>query len=828
MKLFRYLSLIIFLIFSGPILAQDSALIRQDFETDFTIQSDPLEFLPGWRGNDVRTGSSRIFQANGVGLGGSRALAVQPISTFSGVIQVKLDPRNFEDARVRFFARSGRNGTGNRPAEVRYAWGQEGVFASEQTLGDFANEDQDYRLFELEIPENLQGAEITLRLTVRQGSGAGTSARWFLDDFAYGTFIQDVTAPSLVNLRGFGSRTLELLFSEAIDPVFSQLPLAYLMDGENPEVSRLQADSLVYLDFGTELVDSRSYELQIRQIPDLSGNFLQDTVLNFTFFDPTAVPRKGLVINELMPAPKADLDLPNVEYLELFHTGDRAFRLDSLIFATDSRSAVLPEIWLDPGEYVLLVPAAQASEFSRFGRVVPVANWPTLLNSGTRLRLLYRGFEIDALSYASASWGSAELAAGGYSLELPNPFLTCEQSANLRPSVAPLRGTPGQENSVLDLRPDEDSPTLLQAFFSDSSILKFSFDEQIFPDLAPESLRLGSFAEVDSAWVVGKEVLFRFAFPLQENQVVQVLKLEVFDCSGNPFSGPFPLSVVLPRPAKAEDVQLNELLFNPITGDPKFVELANRSEDYLDLKGWQLANRNELGEADDIEQVGSLILPPGAFVAITTDTLKLKARYPRSANGFFFQLRSLPSYPISGGTVILLDTEGQEVEFFDYDEDLHHPLLRDPKGVSLERISAAQSSSQSQNWQSASASQDFATPGRKNSQSFEQNPGVEMIQIDPEVFDPEGANGQTFTRISYQLNSGAWVGSFRIYDLGGRLIQSLAENSVLGSSGGFIWTGTDQSGKRVKMGYYVLLVELFDPNGQTQSVKKTIVVGSRL
>jgi hypothetical protein len=42
------------------------------------------------------------------------------------------------------------------------------------------------------------------------------------------------------------------------------------------------------------------------------------------------------------------------------------------------------------------------------------------------------------------------------------------------------------------------------------------------------------------------------------------------------------------------------------------------------------------------------------------------------------------------------------------------------------------------------------------------------------------------------------------------------------------WTGTDSSGKLVRAGYYILVVELFDPNGEVKAIKKTIVVATRL
>ena len=52
----------------------------------------------------------------------------------------------------------------------------------------------------------------------------------------------------------------------------------------------------------------------------------------------------------------------------------------------------------------------------------------------------------------------------------------------------------------------------------------------------------------------------------------------------------------------------------------------------------------------------------------------------------------------------------------------------------------------------------------------------------------------------------------------------IVQNQILGTEGLFTWDGTDYYGGRVRPGYYVLLAEFFDLNGNTLVIKKTIVV----
>jgi hypothetical protein len=224
----------------------------------------------------------------------------------------------------------------------------------------------------------------------------------------------------------------------------------------------------------------------------------------------------------------------------------------------------------------------------------------------------------------------------------------------------------------------------------------------------------------------------------------------------------------------------------------------------------------------------SLVIGAGEYLAITTDTLRLRSAYPQSSGGKFHQISSLPSYPISFGTVVLLDAQGEEVERFAYQENLHHPLIRDVKGVSLERLSIETASSVASNWHSTSSVEEWATPGRENSQVLSSKFEEELIQIDPDVFDPEGSSGQSFATIRYELDQAGWIGSFRIYNLSGQIVHVLAENEILGAKGFFNWTGTDDRGVKARAGYYVLLVELYDLSGAVKYIRKTLVVATRL
>ncbi len=380
----------------------------------------------------------------------------------------------------------------------------------------------------------------------------------------------------------------------------------------------------------------------------------------------------------------------------------------------------------------------------------------------------------------------------------------------------------------MDLSQDNVAPEFISWRFISPAQLELSFSETINPDFSIENFTFHPEVQIDN--IISDRSKIILGLDLVENLEYQLSIERLRDCFGNGIQSSESVRIVLPSQAKIGDLVINELLFNPRTGDPKFVELQNLTDKYLEIGSWKLGNLNASGEIDQIRLFSNagLVIPPAGYLAITTDSERLKLAYPRSFSGSFHGISTLPGYPVSGGTVVLLNETDQIVEVFAYDEDLHHPLLRDPKGVSLERISVASPSNISSNWHSASGIEEYATPGRKNSQVISAEFEGEMIHIDPEVFDPEGSIGNTFTTISYQLDQAGWVGSFRVYNLAGQLMFPLAQNEILGADGFFTWTGTDSLGGKVRPGYYVLVVELYDLSGVVKIVRKTIVIASKL
>ena len=170
---------------------------------------------------------------------------------------------------------------------------------------------------------------------------------------------------------------------------------------------------------------------------------------------------------------------------------------------------------------------------------------------------------------------------------------------------------------------------------------------------------------------------------------------------------------------------------------------------------------------------------------------------------------------------------GKIIDRFAYQSDLHSSLLDNVDGVSLERISYDAPTQSKDNWTSAASTVGFATPGYVNSQRFDTPIISGLLEIQPKVFVPDGSvtTMQSFTTINYQFDKGGQFANVMIYDQSGRPIKELANGASLANNGFFRWDGTNSSGSVVRLGYYLVVFEVYDGKGHNEVMKETVVVG---
>jgi hypothetical protein len=191
-------------------------------------------------------------------------------------------------------------------------------------------------------------------------------------------------------------------------------------------------------------------------------------------------------------------------------------------------------------------------------------------------------------------------------------------------------------------------------------------------------------------------------------------------------------------------------------------------------------------------------------------------------------MATLPSYPIAAGAVVLINDRDEVVQIFEYAEDFHFPLLKETKGVSLERISWVDKVNDKNKWHSASASAGYATPGFMNSQFRKYEEGAAQFEVEPKVFSPNQSGIDDFTSIRYQFDAPGNVATIGIFDAAGRKVKDLLQNATLSTQDAIQWDGTDNHHQKVKMGYYLIYIEVFNLKGERQIFKEKVVVAGRI
>ncbi|PRY86321.1 lamin tail-like protein [Mongoliibacter ruber] len=689
--------------------------------------------------------------------------------------------------------------------------------------------------FKVSLPDSLmlklytdapldEGINYTLNIPHRK-SGRGL----FLPGSSQ-AFVYDITPPDLIEVILLNESTLLLIFSEKIDPIFASILNNYAIEGTNPSQVVIRGHQII-LSWNSNFQTELNYVLEINKISDLNGNFSENLIKTFNATQFPAISYKDIVINEIMPAPRSGNMLPNVEYVEVFNTTEHPVYLGGMQLANSRRASILPSAVIGPKNYLILSPRNQSTQFEKYGEVLGLTNWPTLLNTADQVNLLSATEEVlDSLNYNSSSFGSSSFASGGYSLELANPFLKCYLPSNLKVSQDPARGTPGKVNSVFEETPDLSSPKFLSFQILEANIVSLNFDKVLNQDLRNVNLEISpnlSIAKIEIG-ITPNSLILHFEEKIKANTKYNIRINSLRDCSGNLFEEKETVYFILPDFASKGDIVINEVLFNPRTGAPKFVEIYNSSSKFLNMKDWKLANLNTSDEVANRRILFSedMILEPFSFLVFTTDRAKLKQEYPKGKEDRFVEYSSLPSFPISAGNVVLLNPEEELIEIFSYSERMHHPLIKEKRGISLERLSPFAPVNDPNNWQSASSSEGYASPGYKNSQNFEGNEDF-GIEISPRVFVPEAAGEQPFTTISYYMSQSGKIATMRIYHPGGILIKELCQNAVWGEKGFYLWDGTDMNNRKVRPGHYIIWIEIFDLQGKVTQIRKTVVVGTK-
>lgn len=274
------------------------------------------------------------------------------------------------------------------------------------------------------------------------------------------------------------------------------------------------------------------------------------------------------------------------------------------------------------------------------------------------------------------------------------------------------------------------------------------------------------------------------------------------------------------------DILLNEVLFNPVPDGEDFVEIYNTSDKTIPLNKMYLASRDKNLELTQVTPLSSekIIFEPETYLALTKDTNGVFPWFTINCPACFLQMNKFPSFNNDEDYVVLLNNEMQVIDEFLYDEKMHMQLLHDREGISLERISFSAETNDRNNWYSASTESGYGTPGYQNSQ-FE-NEDLEKVSVtfEPEAFSPNNDGYNDIYIINFQLDKPGYLVNIWIFDSAGRRVRQLCKNNILGTFDQIKWNGEDETGQRLKLGAYIVLVEISNTEGFVKQYKDGVVL----
>ncbi|HMH33544.1 MAG TPA: lamin tail domain-containing protein, partial [Puia sp.] len=540
-----------------------------------------------------------------------------------------------------------------------------------------------------------------------------------------------------------------------------------------------------------------------------------------------------IVIDELFPDPSPVLGLPEQEFLELKNVSSTSVDLRGWRITDGSATATVKlSFLLQPDSFVLICSTAAASLFSPFGSVIGVSGFPALSNDGKTIYLQSpEGLIIHSLAYDKSWYGNDIKSQGGWTLEMIDTHNPCAGASNWKASTDSRGGTPGKINSIDGVNRDQQGPVLLRTYTLDSLNIVAVFDEPLDSVSAsdPSNYQLESIGFPQSANPIGPlftEVRLQWSVRLEPRHVYHLTVSNSRDCAGNATGPGNIVPAGVPEATAANDLVINEILFNPPTNGYDYLELYNRSDKIIDAQHLYVSARDPAGALRSPVAVSSvpMLIFPGEFDVITENSRWVEQNYLVKQPGQLIELSSLPSLPDDQGDVVLLNEEGVIVDELAYDHKWHFALLDREDGIALERLDCNKPTQDPGNWTSAASTAGFGTPTYQNSERKTDQQLKGDITIEPRLFSPDHDGYEDFTYVNYKVPSTGYVANITLFDAAGRPVRWLAKNATLTTAGNFRWDGLDEFQHKLPTGIYIVLTEIYNLNGAVRKFKNTVTL----
>jgi hypothetical protein len=644
--------------------------------------------------------------------------------------------------------------------------------------------------------------------------------------------VPDQTIPALLDQRWSSTDTLYLRFSKPVE-FTGEEPGRYFRFNPALEIRLIQKDetetfSLLLLT-APSIEIGKPYELTLTDLTDCLGNEMEDTVfLTGIGMEPSFL---DLLFTELLIDEIPSMGLPESEYLEIFNASGKIMDLEQSTIITRTDTFIMPGKNIYPEQYSVFCPASKIPWFHGIPNVTGISPFPKLLNEGQILALINKHHQlIFSLEYEKDWYRDLEKSEGGYSIEMIDLQNPCGNDENWRASDDLSGGTPGKPNSVSQFNPDRIGPSIAKVYLPDPNRIQVFLSEKIHPESIWD-LEIIIPGRNDPK-ILSFDSLFYNRFTIfVEDPLLMSAQYEVRigglrDCVGNSMDSEGSHSTFfLPRSPSGNDLIINELMFNPRPGGVDWVEIYNKTTDYLDLTGVILCNFNSDFPDNQVHlDPPNQALAPAGFLVIAEDLHQLMADFPHSRPEAISRVASMPPLPDQFGNIAIVSPDQIILDHFYYSSDYHHDLITDDEGVSLERISYTDSTNHPENWQSASSTAGYGTPTYVNSAHISISDQDDLVRLQPPVISPDGDGVDDALKIHFFIGYPGYLGNIEIYDITGHLVKGIFQNKLLATEGTITWDGYSEMGQIPRTGIYLLRFEMYNLKGDHRVIKKKFVI----
>ncbi len=534
-----------------------------------------------------------------------------------------------------------------------------------------------------------------------------------------------------------------------------------------------------------------------------------------------------VVFSEIMANPASG----NPEFIELYNRSDKPLQLKNWKFYYGDKPYLLPEAILSPEEYIVLCKTSVVTAFQNGIKVLGVPSFPVLANTGKLLYIENNNSELVAwMEYADGMYGSAEKKSGGWSLECIDLSNISNAASNWTASVSDVGHTAGKKNSVNRGNPDTEAPGIKSVTTTGDQEIVLAFTK---PMNRRQLEQLSNFRIEDDYYRIrGLKASYPQADQVQitlssippEGTMIEV-QLELQDASGNYLPENTSFFIGSGYEAAPLDAIINEIMFNAPEGSEEYIEVYNRSDKDLDLRYLSLTTRKSDGSLNKGYPltVSPLLLHPSQYVVVSKNADAVCSRFFCRPESLMVGMSQAPVLNNTSADLVLLNNRNdEEVDRFSYNEKMHHPAVKDKKGVALERVDPEKDTGDPENWTSATAASGFGTPGYQNSQ-YAVSPQTGREEV-VSVLYPEVSLGRDSYEIQYRFDVPGNRCRVLLFDSMGRMVGRIANNELLGMSGSLRFDNQNISGQRLYPGLYVIYMEVYSDAGSLKKYKLPVVM----